>query len=103
VQQKSFSLVVLVPLELCAAIDGVKPERQEGKYDRFEVAVTTTLADRATVDGPILKMHSVDVSAWGERHVFFRLASGDSVYTKSLKLTELFPEESNPDQPLAMP
>lgn len=90
VTQPQFDVLLLFPLALKPTIDSISSTQQEEKYDRFSFTVTTPLQHRATVEGPVVHVAGDPTDAPAESHIFFQLKVGDSQYTRSIKVEEVF-------------
>jgi hypothetical protein len=66
--------------------------RQEEKYDRFTFDIASPLPDRETTAGPVVHLAGDSNTAPPAGHIFFQLKAGDSQFTMSIKITEVFAE-----------
>ena len=94
VTQTAFSVLLLFPLALRASIEGIPSTEQEEKYNRFTFDITTPFPDRATMDGPIVRLAGDPTAAPADSHIFFQIKAGDSQFTMSIRVTEVLGDVS---------
>ena len=102
VTQPEFSVLLTFPLALGAMIEGIPSVRQEEKYDRFAFDIAEPLADRARMSGPTVHLNGDPSAAPPESHIFFRVKAGDSQFTTSIKIEDVFGADAD-DQVDASP